>query len=143
MSNTQYAFLNRAQVPDRSALQASIDALGFDLRLHPQFTPFIDSGFSPCVLCGKEGPGFEIYYAPSKVVTDGNEDFLALAEGRDFCISMVWRGSMKDLACVMVVSCALAKDFGAIVSYEGEATFPLAAMLAATPALIRDAEREA
>lgn len=36
MSNTQVAFIGRARVPSRSALQASIDALGFDLKLDPQ-----------------------------------------------------------------------------------------------------------
>ncbi|MDD2893767.1 MAG: hypothetical protein PHF20_07520 [Halothiobacillaceae bacterium] len=143
MSNTQFAFINRAQVPDRSALQASIDALGFDLKLHPDFMPFEDSGFLPFILHGEEGPGFEIEYQDAAEVIDGDEELGAIAGGRDHCISMVWRSSMKDLACVMIVSCALAKDFDAVVSYEGDEPEPLAKMLEATHEIIRDAASEA
>ena len=142
MSNVQYAFLDRARVPDRPALQASIDALGFDLKLYPDFTPFTDEGFSPCVLGGEEGPGFEIAYQTASEATDDDEDFLAIADGRDYCITLVWRGSMKDLACVMIVSCALTKDFGAVVSYEGDEPSPLDEMLASTKEILIDAAAE-
>jgi hypothetical protein len=140
MSNTQYAFIDRARVPDRAALQLSIDALGFDLKLHPEFSPFSNSGFLPFVLGGEEGPGFEIFYQSTDDVAGGDKIFRALAEGRDHCISMCWRGDMKDLACVMIVSCALTKDFGAIVSFEGDDPEPLEDMLEATREIIRDAE---
>ena len=143
MSNTQYAFLKRSSVPDRAALQASVGALGFDLTLHPDFTPFEDSGFLPFVLCGEEGPGFEIEYLEAEEVIDGDEDFASLADGRDYCITMVWRSSMKDLACVMIVSCALAKDFDAVISYEGEEPDPLPKMLEATREIVRDSASEA
>lgn len=142
MSNTQYAFLDRARVPDRAALQASIDALGFDLKLSPDFKPFTDSGFLPFVLAGEQGPGFEIYYQSSAEAAEDDEDFLALADGRDYCIMMVWRGSMKDLACAMIVSCALTRDFGAIVSYEGDDPSPLDDMIEATRGIVSDAARE-
>jgi hypothetical protein len=143
MSNTQFAFLKRSSVPDRASLQASIDALGFDLKLHPDFTPFDDSGFLPFTLNGEEGPGYEIYYEETKDVAKGDERLLALAGDRDHCISMVWRSSLKDLACVMVVSCALTKDFGAVVSYEGEPAEPLESMLEATYGILKDAADEA
>jgi hypothetical protein len=143
MSNSQFAFLNRSAVPDRASLQASIDALGFELKLHPGFTPFEDSGFLPCTLKGEEGPGFEIFYEESAEIVGEDDDFKLIADGRDYCISMVWRGSMKDLACVMIVSCALVKDFGAVVSYEGEAPEPLPKLLEATQGIVNDAASEA
>jgi hypothetical protein len=143
MSNSQFAFINRSAVPDRAALQASIDALGFDLKLHPEFTPFDDSGFLPCTLSGEEGPGFEIFYEDSAEIVGEDDDFKLIADGRDHCISMVWRGSMKDLACVMIVSCALTKDFGAVVSYEGESPESLPKMLEATQGIVKDAASEA
>jgi len=62
MSNMQFAFIERSLVPDRAALQASVDALGFDLKLDPEYTRFDDSGFLPFILNGEEGFGFEIYY---------------------------------------------------------------------------------
>ena len=121
MSNTQYAFLERDKVPDREALQQSIDRLGFDLKLDPEYSQFEDEGFLPFTLGGDTGPGFEIHYARTADIIEDDDERAALAGDRDCCISMVWRGSMKDLACVMIVSSALARDFDAVVSYEGEA----------------------
>lgn len=138
MSNTQMAFIGRARVPSRSALQASIDALGFDLKLHPEYAPFEDSGFLPFLLNGEEGFGFEIYYQDAAEIVGDDESLRAIANGRDYCISMVWRGSLKDLACVMIVSCALVKDYDAVVSYEGNAPEPLDIMLVATHDVIKD-----
>lgn len=143
MSNTQFAFIKRSLVPDREALQASINSLGFDLQLHPEFNPTTDSGFLPFTLNGQEGPGFEVFYADTNEVAGEDEDLQSLAGGRDHCISMVWRGSMKDLACVMIVSCALTKDFDAVVSYEGEPPDSLDSMLEVTQGVLKDAKSEA
>lgn len=140
VSNIQYAFIDRARVPGRSELQASIDALGFDLRLPDEFTPFEDGGFLPFSLNGEEGAGFEIGYdAASELIAD-DPAMKEIAAGRDFCISMAWHGNMKDLACVMIVSCALIKDFGAVVSYEGEPPESLESLLAAVPEVLADAQ---
>jgi hypothetical protein len=121
MSNTQYAFLKSADVPSRAALQASIDALGFDLKLDPDLNLLADSGFSPCTLAGVEDVGFELIAGSADEVFEGAAE---LAPERDYCIGMIWRGSMKDCASVMIVSAALAKNFGAIISYEGDAPEP-------------------
>lgn len=142
MSNIQYAFIERGRVPSRSQLQASIDALGFDLKLHPEYTPFEDSGFLPFTLSGESGPGFEIHYELASELISDDEALKKIAIGRDFCISMSWHGSMKDLACVMIVSCALNKDFGAVVSYEGEPPEPLDRMLAVVPEVLADAKAQ-
>jgi len=138
MSNTQYAFLMRNRVPNREALQSSIDALGFDLKLDPTFTPFEDSGFSPCVLNGSGDIGFEVLYQPAAEV-DGLE---RVAGANDYCISMTWHGSMKDCASAMIVSCALAKDFGAIITYEGEEPDPFDKLLGETKKIMNDAQKE-
>ena len=142
MSNIQYAFIERTRVPDRSELQASIDALGFDLKLHPEYTPFEDSGFLPFVLNGEEGPGFEIYYEVASDLIGEERALQEIAAGRDYCISMAWHGSMKDLACVFIVSCALMKDFDAVVSYEGEPPEPLEKLLSEIPEVLADAKAQ-
>ena len=136
MSNTQFAFIERARVPDRAALQASVDALGFGLKVHPAYTPFEDSGFLPFVLNGEDGFGFEISYQDASEIIGDDQRLRDLAAGRNHCISMVWHSSMKDLACVMIVSCALTKDFGAVVSYEGDPPEPLEKMLASTQEIL-------
>lgn len=142
MSNSQFAFLQRQSVPDRATLQASLDRLGFDLQLNPDFTPFEDSGFLPFTLHGAEGPGFEIHYSEAQDVVGDDEGFAAMAGGRDYCIAMTWGGRMKDLACVMMVSCALAQDFGAVVSYEGEEPQPLDEMLHTVQVALKEAAKE-
>jgi hypothetical protein len=143
VSNIQYAFIERQSVPSRSQLQEAIDALGFDLKIHPEYTAFVDSGFLPFTLNGENGPGFEIQYFPASELNSDDEALLRYAAGRDFCISMSWRGSMKDLACVLLVSCALVKDFGAVVSYEGEPPESLSSMLAVVPEVLADADAQA
>jgi hypothetical protein len=142
MSNIQYAFIERTRVPDRAELQASIDALGFDLKLHPEYTPFEDSGFLPFVLNAEEGPGFEIQYEAASDLIGAELALQDIAAGRDYCISMAWHGSMKDLACVLIVSCALIKDFDAVVSYEGEPPESLEKLLSEIPGVLAEAKAD-
>ena len=143
MSNIQYAFTERQRVTSRSQLQDAIASLGFDLKLHPQYTPFEGSGFLPCTLNGEEGPGFEIQYFPASELTSDDKALQRYAAGRNLCISMSWHGSMKDLACVLLVSCALVKDFGAVVCYEGEPPESLETMMAVLPEVLADADVQA
>ena len=142
MSNIQYAFIARDRIPDRAALQASIDALGFDLKLNPEYTPFRDSGFLPFILNGEQGPGFEIRYQEAGDLIDKVGALRDVAASRDHCISMAWHGSMRDLACAMIVSCALAKEFGAVVSYEGNAPEPMEALLSGVLEALEEAKLE-
>lgn len=50
---------------------------------------------------------------------------------------------MKDLACVLLVSCALVKDFGAVVCYEGEPPESLDRMIAVLPEVLAEAHAQA
>ena len=136
MSNTQYAFLNRTTIPSRQDLQAAVDALGFDLKLDPELDFEKDSGFSPCTLEGSPDVGFELDSGETEEFLDGDEELLSLIGNRDFCISMSWRGSMKDCAAAMIVSCALVKLCDAVISYEGEPPEPPSKMLEATNEIV-------
>ena len=142
MSNTQFAFLKRVDIPARSALQLSIDLLGFDLQLDPELNFLTDSGFSPCVLNGVPDVGFELSLDSAQDMIRDNNDFEAFAGETDVCIGMSWRGSMKDCASAMIVSCALAKDYGAIVSYEGEPPEPFDSLLQGALGVVQDAAKE-
>ncbi len=136
MANEQFAFLPRSRVPDRAAWQAAIDASGFDFQLDPELRPFQDSGFLPCKLHGRDS-GFEIYYSDSRELLEAFSD---IAAGHDFCIAFRWGGDMSECACVMAASYVLAKDFGAVVSYEGEPPYDsLEAFLDDTQDTIREA----
>ncbi len=142
MSNTQFAFLKKSRVPSGAALQASIDALGFDLKLDPVLNLLEDSGFSPCVFAGIPDVGFELFTEPAADVMSDSDEFRKVIGDSDISVSMVWRGSMKDCASVLIVSCALAKDFGAVISYEGEPPEPFERLLEATHEAIAEAKKE-
>ncbi len=69
MSNTQFAFIKKENIPGKEAWQKSIDDLDFKIRLQidPELEPFEDEGFSPCVWgTTDDDVGFEIYYEPSE-----------------------------------------------------------------------------
>lgn len=142
MSNTQFAFLMKSAVPTAQALQRSIDALGFDLKLDPQLDFFKDQGFSPCVLNGQPDIGFEISSVSAHDILEDDENFQEIAGANDWCIGMSWGGSMHDCASVMIVSCAVAKDFGAVISYEGDPADPVAELIDGARNLVEELRAE-
>jgi hypothetical protein len=137
MANEQYAFLQKTAVPTRDQWQEAIDSCGFDFQLHPELKPFENSGFLPCKLSGADA-GFEIYYDCTAELPN---EFAEIARGRDCCIGFRWGGSMAEGASVMIASYALAKCFGAVVSYEGEEPQDLEAFLSETQAIIEEVKR--
>src|SRR5712671_3775279 len=118
MANEQYAFIDKSRVPSREAWQEAIAETGFEFELDDSLTPFKDSGYRPCKLFGAEA-GFEIAYNSASQILDDPDALAQIARGKDFCISFRWGGSMRDCASVMIACYALAKKFGAAISYEG------------------------
>jgi hypothetical protein len=115
----QTAFLEKSRVPDRAKLEEAVRALGFDLAIDEFYRPFDCSGFLPCVLKGAKS-GFEIYFeSPDETL----QSFPRLKEevgSRDCAITFRWGGDMAECACVLIVSAALAKNFGAVVHYQDD-----------------------
>ncbi len=139
MANEQYAFIDKSSIPDRESWQAAVRECGFDLQLDPEWIAGESTGFAPCEILGREA-GVEIY-------CDDDADFMSqfqdIAPGKDYCISFRWGGSMAECACAMVLSVALVKNFGAIVSYEGEPPVEsVADLLVETEAIVKDVEKE-
>lgn len=139
MSNTQFAFLKKENVPSSEEWQKVIDELNFNVRLcvDPELIPFEDEGFSPCIWGETdEDVGFEIYYEPAEDIYEDDEGLKTIVADNDYCISMCWGSSMKDCAAAMIASCALAKGFGAVISYQGEEPRPLGQLINATHEII-------
>lgn len=138
MANEQFAFLKSSRVPTRDQWQQAIDRAGFDLKLDLTFEPTKNSGFVPCKLNGAES-GVEMYFDDS---SDFMEAFAEVAADRDCCISFRWGGGMQECACAMIASFALASEFDAIVSYEGEQPYEnLADFRRDTDAILKDAAK--
>ena len=109
MAKTQTAFLERARVPARAALQEAIKDLKFRLTLDDAYIPFESSGYLPCTLDGEDA-GFDIRFA------DGTGEVSAVQlDGRDVSIVFRWGGDPREYASAMIVSAALADRFGALV----------------------------
>jgi hypothetical protein len=119
MSLQQTAYLNKSAVPTLIQLQAAIDALGFDCKVDAYYEPFKSSGFLPCVLDGDKS-GFEIYFERAKDVAAQFPHLVAIIGSRDSAITFRWGSLMAECACVLIVSAALAKSFGAIVHYQDD-----------------------
>src|SRR5262245_36788902 len=119
MSLQQTAYLLRANVPDRTSLQAAIDALGYDCKIDAFYVPFQCSGFLPCVLAGRKS-GFEIYFGSSAGALADFQRLTQAVGSRDVAVTFRWGGDMSECACVLIVSAALAKSFGAIVHYQDD-----------------------
>ena len=117
MSLEQTAYVERGSVPDRVALQAVIDSTGFDCKLDGSYKPFESQGFLPCILNGQSS-GFEIYFEPAAAVLEQFPDLAQMIGSREAAITFRWGGDMAECACVLIVSAALAKAFGAIVHYQ-------------------------
>lgn len=145
MSNTQFAFLAKENVPSKEQWQSAIDELKFsiNLQIDPELVPFEDEGFSPCIWGDNEHDvGFEIYYDPSADIHGDDADLTKIIGDNDYSISMCWDGSMKDCAAVMIASCALATAFGAVISYQGQAPEALDKLISDTKEIIVDAIEE-
>jgi hypothetical protein len=123
MSNTQYAFVKKEKVPSVEDWQKAIDSLNFKIKLilDLNLKPFIDEGFLPCELnVIEDAVGFGIFYSSAEDVHGEDENLKEIIGDNDYCISMSWGGSMNDCVAVMIAGFALKKEFGAVVSYEGE-----------------------
>ena len=119
MSQSQTAFKGKSRVPDRVALEEAVRALGFDLAIDEFYRPFECSGFLPCVLKGRKS-GFEMYFESPEGVLQSFPHFKNEIGNRDCAIGFRWGGDMAECACVLIVSAALAKNFGAVVHYQDD-----------------------
>jgi len=119
MSLLQTAFLERSRVPDRATLEQAVRTLGFDLSIDEYYRPFDCSGFLPCMLNGKKS-GFEIYFGAPEQEFQQFPHLRQQVESRDCTITFRWGGDMRECACVLIVSAALATTFDAIVHYQDD-----------------------
>jgi hypothetical protein len=138
MANELLAFIDKAKVPSKEAWQAAIDECGFDLQLDPEMKPMEESAFSPATLMGKPS-GVEIYYEGDPEFLNG---FSSIRQGRDYCVTFRWGGDMSECACASIASYALAKRFGAIVSYEGEDPAGLDDLLKGVQQVLEELKKE-
>ncbi len=113
MPRSYSAFLTRADVPPRKALQQAVDGLKLKLALDDAYVPFETSGYVPCTLDGEDA-GFDLRFQ------EVDASLRPKAGDKDVAIAFRWGGDPREEASVLIVCAALAKNFGAIV-YEPDA----------------------
>lgn len=119
MARARTAYLNRADVPDRAALQAALDAFKIKLVLDDGYVPLETSGYLPCTLHGEDA-GFTLRFRD--VGEDGGKyPALAPALGtRDVAADIKWSGDIREEVSAMAVLAAFAGSFSAVVYDPGK-----------------------
>lgn len=113
MPRTQTAFLDRKDAPARKDLQQAINGLKFKLELDNSYAPFKTAGYLPCTLEGEDA-GFDIRFQEVEADLSKFPALKARIGARDAAIVFKWSGDAREYASAMIVSAALAKNFGAI-----------------------------
>ena len=122
MANSQTAFLARAQVPTRQALQEAIKSQRFKLTIDDAYAPFACAGYIPCTLDGEDA-GFEIKFGDSAASLADVPQLQAKIGDRDAALTVRWGGDPRERASALMVSAVLAQSFGALVQRQGEDAF--------------------
>lgn len=111
MARALIAFLARADVPARTALQAAIDALKLKLVLDDGYVPLESAGYLPCTLDGEDA-GFTLRFRPADTPPPA---VAAVLDGRDVAMEVRWSGDVREQISALGVCAALATAFGALV----------------------------
>ena len=89
MARSLTAFLRRADVPARDALQPALDALKLKLTLDDGYVPLKSSGYLPCTLDGEDA-GFTIRFHHVDADLDALPQLKAAMSGQDVAIDIKW-----------------------------------------------------
>jgi hypothetical protein len=106
MSMELYLFLNRADLPSPEVWQQRITQSGFRLQLDTDFDPVTFTGFLPCMLEGQQ-LGFEYYFVAKDSIAPSDTYLAPVAQPFDSIITLVWGGSLREMAAVMMAAGAL------------------------------------
>lgn len=128
MANLLTAFMDRAQVPDRDALQEALKSLKFKLHIDDSYVPFGCKGYIPCTIDGEDS-GIEIKFTDSSESFSDAPPLKAQIEDRDTGINIRWGGDPREVASAVMVAATLAQNFGALVHRDGEDDFRTADQL--------------
>jgi hypothetical protein len=115
------AILERAKVPAREALQEALQGLKFKLSVDEAYEPFGAAGYLPCTLNGEDG-GLDLRFEPAEAYLSEHPELKAEAGMRDILIGLRSGGDPREDVCALMLSAALAHDFGAIVVVSKKGT---------------------
>ncbi|WP_315700655.1 MULTISPECIES: hypothetical protein [unclassified Bradyrhizobium] len=118
MARALTAYLKRADVPARKALQQAIDRLPFALMLDDAYAPFETAGYLPCTLDGEDA-GFDLRFKDAAAELAATPALQSAIGDRDVAISCKWGGDPREEAAALAVCAAFMREFDAIVVRDG------------------------
>ena len=118
MARALTAFLKRADVPARKALQQAIARLPFALTLDEGYVPFETAGYLPCTLDGEDA-GFDLRFKDAAAELAAMPALQTAVGDLDVAICCKWGGDPREEAAALAVCAALATGFGAFVVRDG------------------------
>ncbi len=122
MARALQLLIASARLPQRAALQATVQALGFaTLVLDAGAAPLSSPGYLPCTLDGEDA-GVDLRRAEAEMLP---------GDDRDLRLTLHWSGDAREQACALILAAALAQDSGALVHADGTAEVLTAADLVA------------
>jgi hypothetical protein len=125
MARALTAYLKKADVPSRKALQAALDPLGFKVVVDDDYAPLKSKGYVPCALDGEDA-GFDLRFQDVEAETRSK---LSLGED-SVAMALRWGGDPREELAALAVAVALAQQFGAIVEEPAGAALSVDELLA-------------
>jgi len=98
-------------MPTPAGWQQAIRDAGFLIELDTDFDPDTFSGFLPCKLRGAVS-GFEYFAAP---LSEAEAAEAGAPAGSDFCVTLVTHSDLRECACSVAASGALARASGGLL----------------------------
>jgi hypothetical protein len=114
MARRHVLYIIRADLPDRAAHQAAIDALKIKLTIDDGYAPFEHEGYLPCTLEGEDA-GFDIRFAGLDKSAALPPALASTIEERDATVSCKWSSDPREKIAAFAFGAALAQSFGALV----------------------------
>ncbi|PWB79419.1 MAG: hypothetical protein C3F11_20835 [Methylocystaceae bacterium] len=114
MARRHVLYIDRADLPDRAARQAAIDAAKINVTIDHGYAPFEIEGYLPCTLEGEDA-GFDIRFSQRNASAPLPPGLAAAIGSRDVAIALKWTSDPREKIAAFAFSAALAQGFGAIV----------------------------
>jgi hypothetical protein len=142
MSMTQVAFLKKADLPNKTEIEESIRALGYEFEILDDFENFYGIYGIECTINGQK-TFFEIYFNNPNEITSESEFIKKDLTDQDTAVSFIWGANFAAGASIGLISVALIDKCNALIYYlDDEIAYSREMLLNDTPEFIKELEKQ-
>ncbi|WP_437373856.1 hypothetical protein [Maribacter litoralis] len=139
---TQVAFLKKADLPNKTELEESIRALGYEFEILDDFENFYGIDGIECAINGQK-TFFEIYFNSPNEITSESEFIKKDLTDQDTAVSFIWGADFAAGASIGLISVALIDKCNALIFYmDDEMAYSREMLLNDTPEFIKELEKQ-